>query len=272
MPFKEAPFNTTLQVKGGNRITGSRDAIFIRNKYQTELDNAHASFVNMIHHVEDNERWKAIDFLHKAQGLKQDIESHKSERVSLYAELRDTLSKELDFQKWMRSRTEKMASATTKNLRTNIQRVDDSSEINIEAVTDFLKVNPEHASTPSIISLTGSIKEKEKELRLKEEDYNKVVMLFNREIPYLESDLDKCDKKLIVYQSLLKDWEEKRKNCRYYSSFWFRLLPEENKSELLPDVIKHRIEQFTSTLELFKRELDEYKTHEFSTLPTIPSP
>jgi hypothetical protein len=267
MPFKQASFNITPQVKGGSRITGSRDAVFLRNKYQTELDNAHSSLVNMVHHIEDNERQKIIDYLYTSESLERDIKSHISEKAHLYAELRDTLDKELDFQKWMRSRTEKMASATTKNLRTDVQRVDNSSEISIEAVTDFLKVNPEHASTPGLISLTESIKEKEKEIRLKEESFHQAVAGFNHEIPFLESDLLKCDDKLIIYQSLLKEWGEKRKAYRYFSSLLFSILPEDKKAELLPDTIKHRVTQFTNTLELFKKELCGYKTHKFTTLP-----
>lgn len=263
MPFKKAPFNTTPQVKGGNRITRSRDAVFLRNKYQTELDNAHAALVNMIHHVEDNERQKIVDYLHQSQNLERDIESHVSEKTHLYTELRDTLSKEIDFQKWMRSKTEKMASATTNNLRTNIQRVDNASEVSIEAVTDFLKVNPEHASTPGLISLTGSIREKEREIRLKEESYHRAVAGFNHEIPLLESDLLKCDDKLIVYQVILEEWAGKRKVCRYFNSVWFRMLPEDKKAELLPNTITHRVAQFTNTLELFEKELSEYKIHKF---------
>lgn len=268
MAFEELIFNTTKQIKGGNRITGSLDAIFIRNRYQTELDNSYVAFVNMVHHIEDNERWKIVDFFHKAQGLKQDIESHQSERSHLCTELHNILSIDINYQKWMRTRTEKMATSVTRNLQTNIQRVDDSSEISIEAVTDFLKVNPEHVSTPSITNLFESIKNKEKEIRLKEETYNETVKLFTREIPYLESDLLRCNDKLNKYHSLLNEWYVKIDSLHYYKSIWFKILSEEQKSKILPDAISHRIEQFTHTFELFNKELSVYKTYKFPQLHT----
>jgi len=86
MGFKRAPYFTTRKVEGEDsltgKITGRSDAVFIRNKYQTELDNAHAAIVNMVHRTENNLATLkgAYD---NSQRLKKNIEAHLEEMAKM---------------------------------------------------------------------------------------------------------------------------------------------------------------------------------------------
>jgi len=53
--FKHIDFYTTNQVESGGfigRLTGKNDLIFLRNKWQTEIDNSWAALMNMAHYLE----------------------------------------------------------------------------------------------------------------------------------------------------------------------------------------------------------------------------
>ena len=56
MTFKRVEFNTTKQIPEKGMISGRRNTLFLRNKYQTELDNANAAVVHMVHYCEDKMR------------------------------------------------------------------------------------------------------------------------------------------------------------------------------------------------------------------------
>jgi hypothetical protein len=55
--FNRIEFNKTKQVKSGSllsSLTGKNDLIFLRNKWQTELDNSWAALMNMAHYLENS--------------------------------------------------------------------------------------------------------------------------------------------------------------------------------------------------------------------------
>ena len=56
---------------------------------------------------------------------------------------------------------------------------------------------------------------------------------------------------------------EKIKSTRYVGSIAYKLASERAKSEVNIDTIHHRIEQFTNTLEIIKKEYSEFKNKPF---------
>lgn len=265
MPFKQAPFNTTKQSSGGNILTGSRDAVFLRNKYQTELDNAHAALVNMLHHVEDDERLKITKFVHEAEKLERDILAHTAERDNLYSALDELLEKELGQEYTMFKMHPQGASVIANKLGANVHVGGGlgGTSVSNAAPLRYLEKYPELQTKTSFSAILHKIQDKEKEIRQATERYNQEIAWYKSTIPWLESDLLKCSEKLSAYHLLFAEWERERQSCRYFHSMWFNLLPADKKADLLPNTITHRVDQFTHTLEMFQRELVEYKNHRF---------
>lgn len=78
MGFKRLPHNTTKMVKDEDglwgKITGRRDVVYLRNKYQTELDNAYADLINMVHFIEEDLQ-KLRGAYDNSQRLKKSVEA-----------------------------------------------------------------------------------------------------------------------------------------------------------------------------------------------------
>jgi hypothetical protein len=55
----------------------------------------------------------------------------------------------------------------------------------------------------------------------------------------------------------------KIKSTRYYGSVSYKLASERTKSQVNIDTLQHRIEQFTNTLDIIKKEYSEYKNTPF---------
>ena len=262
MSFKEAEFNTTKQIKGGNLITGSRDAVFLRNRFQTEVDNANAAFVNMIHHVEDDERFKITRFIHQAEKLEKDILAHTDERKRLYDSLDELLKKELGQEYIMFNLNPQGVNIKATELGTSVHIGGlGSTGIVNTAPLKYLEKYPELQAKASFATILHKIEEKE--IRIAVQNFNQEVAIFKSTLPSLETDLKKCEDKQKAYFKLLEEWNEKRKLARYFNSFWFKILPEDKKASLIPDTITHRIEQFTNTLNIFQSELIQWKNHKF---------
>lgn len=258
MPYERVPFNTTKLVKSkGSILTGSNDAIFLRNKYQPELDNAHAAIVNMVHYVEEKTS-DAKKVYHQAKGLKQNIGAHLAERSDLYETLGNLLNKETHFEFDMWRTTQENKKVTKVNIK---QKFSDSDvdEMKFDSMLEYLKQYPTYASKSAFKEILDKINNKEQEIRKEKEHYNSTVSDYNYEISVLDKEIVKAEDKFSAYDRVLQEGTKKLDNCRYCKSFFYRLASEKKKAEVNLDTITHRTEQFRNTLNLLKGQYEQYK-------------
>jgi hypothetical protein len=254
--YRRVPLDTTETVnEKGSRLTGSDDAIFLRNRFQKELDNAHASVVNHVHFVEEKGAKTKVLF-NDAQRLKRDIEVHLSERNSLYESLGNLLNKETSFEKEMWKTTQDGNKITSLNIKQKFKE-SDVDEMRFDSMMDYLKQYPTYASKPSFKTILDQIREKEKDIRYKKENYNKTVSLYNTELLGFEKDIRKAEDKFNAYEVIFKEGKEKLDNCRYKNGFFFKLASEKTKAKVTLDTLTHRIDQFKNTLEIMKKEYSQ---------------
>jgi hypothetical protein len=251
--FKHAPMNQTEQiVKKGTRISGLPDAIFLRNKYQTELDNAHTSVVNMVHYCEEDNR-KLKEAFNKAESLKRNIQAHDTERERLYDSLGNLLNKETDFEKGMWKNTldkNKVKSITVKQKFKDT----DIDEIRYDAMNDYLRQYPEYTSKSTFKTILFDIKYKEREIREEKSNFNKSVSEYNYLLSNVEKSLRKAEDKIVAYHKILDEGQKKLGECKYINSIFYRMATEETKAKVTLDTLQHRMEQFTHTLDIIKSE------------------
>lgn len=267
MGYKRALYNETEYVKKGSvisDITGKNDMVFLRNRYQKELDNANASVVNMIHYIEDEEKHKLKPTMRDANKTKQNIKAHEEERKDLYDSLNNLLNKEVghEYKMWM----SKTSYANVKGKTTNIkQRLKDSEveEMNFGTMNDFFKQYPQYATKPSFSKLLEKIEQKEKEIRNEKEKYNYFVSEYNNIITNFEKYIKKAEDKIEAYNSIYDEGKKKLEQCRYRKSALYRLSSERTKQSLALDTLKHRITQFKNTLNIIQRDFSNYKNDTF---------
>jgi len=269
--FRE--FNATPQVRGGNRFVGSEEAITLRNKYQTELDNANAALINQVHHTENENRRKILDYYNQSQALKADIKARQDERTALIDKLENQIDKERgqEFRMWEKS-PQGLRINTTQGLRneTSQSGIGIVGTINPSPVLKFLEQYPKLASTPFIREMLDRIERLEGEIRRKAESYHQSVAGFNRELPSYEKNVLKCQENLSRYHRILDEGTNKIDNCRYVNhgkGLFFKMLSQKEKDNILLQTLPHVTEKWESMIALFKKDLDQYQSRSFTELP-----
>ncbi len=261
----QMPYNQTPQNKGGNRLTGSRDAIYLHNKYQTEIDNAHTALVNEIHHVEGVNRRKAIDFYHQSEALREDMKAHQEEAKSLEATLENLLTKEFgqEYKMW-KENTQGLNIRTTEGIRS--ETIGILGHASSSTPLKYLEKYPAHSAHPSISNNKRSLEIKIKDIRAKAEAYNKAISSFNYELPFYTKNTEKCQANLKRYLRIIQEGNDKINNCRYVNGFFYRMLPEDKKAEILLDTLKHPIEKWENMISMFEDDLNKYQSKPFEEL------
>ncbi len=269
MGFERIPFNTTEQVKEkGSFITGKKDAIFLRNKYQTELDNANSAVINMVHYCEEQSVNLKKAF-NEAQGIKASIEAHEKERENAYEALGNLLNKETDFEKFMHKETTGMYKEISKNqsakgIKIKQRMTNSDNEMKFASMIKYLDKYPEYQSKSSFKKISDKIEEKERELRSAKIDYNKAVSSYHDLLQAFKFHIQKAKDKIEMYYKLLKEGEEKLNGTRYKRGVIHKLFAtERTKNETSLDTIKHRLPQAENTLKIIEGELSDYRGRKF---------
>lgn len=266
---KPVPINKTKRVKGEDstlgKISGRSDAVFLRNKYQTELDNAHASIVNHVHYLEDKMKELKGSY-DNAQRLKKNIDAHLEERKSLFENLENLLSNEKGHEKemWFETLKSRIQEMKDKNI-TVIPKIKDSEveSMNIGSTLEHPKEYPNSRIKNTYEKILTDIEWKEKEIRKERESYNGAVSTFNYYLTPFEKNIQKAEDKFSAYDKILLEGSNRLKECRYSGSIFHKLSSEKSRDEVTLDTLSHRTEQFRNTLDIIKRNMSQYETKKF---------
>lgn len=242
-------------------LTGRNDAIFLKNKYQKELEWTWCAIVNMVHYLES--RSTDLKYAYsKIPTLKKNIEAHQKERAELYTNLGNLLTKETNFEEKMWKTTQngrKVKSITIK------QKFKDSDvdEMRYDSMMDFFKQYPEYTSKSSFKKVLEKIDEKQREIRRVTEDYNRAISDYNFKLSPFMKDIKKAEAKFNDYEKIKAEAEQKLSELPYHRSILNKFRSEKSKAEAKLDILHHRIDQFKDTLEIIKGEHSEYQGKKF---------
>jgi hypothetical protein len=266
---RPVPRNNTKRVEGEDsvlgKISGRSDAVFLRNKYQTELDNAHAAIVNHVHYLEDKmkELKGAFD---NAQRLKKNIEAHLEERKTLYENLENLLANEKGHEKemWFETLKSRIQEMKDKNI-TVFPKIKDSDveSMNVGSTLDHPKQYPDSKIKDRYEKILNDIEGKEREIRKERESYNGAVSSYNYFLTPFEKNIQKADDKFVAYDKIFQEGTKRLNDCRYSASIFHKFSSEKAKDEISLDTLSHRAEQFRNTLDIIKRNLSQYETKKF---------
>jgi len=238
----------------GGTISGRNDAIFLKNKYQAELEVAWDAIRNIVNSLEQkNTEIKALGS--KIPAIKKNIEAHLKEREDLYTNLGNLLNKETKFEEGMWKTT--LKGRKVKSITLKQKFTDSDVESHYDSMLEYLKQYPEYASKSTFKKITDKIEQKEAEIREAKEKFNEVVSDYNHKLSNFEKDIKRAEDKFKVYNDLKKEATDKLKNARYNKSALNKLRSEQAKAETNLDLLHHRVEQFENTLSIIKSEHSE---------------
>jgi len=259
--FKTNKFNTTEHHEPKGALTGKKDAMFLRNQYQTEIDNAHTALVNMVHYLEskNTDLKSAYNY---AQGQKRDVQSHETERANLYETLGNMLTKETNFEKTMWQSTIKNQKINKLTIKQKFKD-SDIDEIKYNSMQEYLKQYPEYASKSSFKTVLGNIEKKEKDIRECKQNYNNAVSKYNFLHSDIENHIIKATHNLKSYKDILKEGKVKLSDTRYNKSIFFKFASEETKSKVTLNTLQHRADKFEEVLETIKKGLTKNEDKTF---------
>ena len=271
------PMNMTPQTEKGTgflgRLSKREEATSLRNKYQTELNNANASLVNEVHHVEREMRKVTLDYYNEAQALKADIKTRLTERKSLF----DTLDAQIE-----KERGQEYELFKIKPQGTNITADRLPGEVHIgglgslgvvnTASLKYLERYPSMASTPFVRDIIDKIELKEGEIRKKAESWHRAIAGFNRSLPEYKTCVIKCEENLARYHKVLKEGSDLINSCSYVKSVWFRMLSQKEKDAILVQTLQHTTEKWEHIIEEFKHDLSQWQSQPFTELTYAEAP
>lgn len=260
--FKKLNFNQTEQIKQGGlfgRLTGRNDLIYLRNKYQTEVDNSWAALMNMAHYLETNNDTIQTIVLYNdlVATLGQVKDMERKARIS-YDKIFNCIKLDQDYSERMwkiHQEMYKVTSSGTVNVSTSFENIN----VSHEAVRKYVERYPR----VEIRNDVNEIKNIENEIVAKKNSFRKNKALLRDYFEQFKLELIKCESKLDAYNKVLNEGKLKITECRFKNSFLYSLMTAEDKAALEIDTLKHRIDQVERTIVHYKSIKANIETNKY---------
>lgn len=238
-------------------ITGKKDAIAIKEEYQSALDYAHEKVKRNVKHLyEMNHKLKYA----KADAVKykKNMVADEQEKAELYATLNNLLVKETNFEKEMLTTSQKGKKNTKVVLKPKIKD-SDVDDFRINAVQEYLEKYPEYASKSTFKKILDKIGDIEHGIKRTKKKYNEKVSIVLRELEYFPRVIMESKDKIEVFRKQLKEGNEKLKNMRFLRSIAYKLSSEREKMKVNIHTLYYRIDEFEKTILQLEKEIEETK-------------
>lgn len=254
MTYTHKSFNSTVFTKKGGlfaQLTGKNDLIFLRNRYQQELDNAWAAMINMQHHIEDSDDYnQTIIRTNAIAQSRGDVDDTKKDNANIYKDLYKCIMNDQAYEQRMWEIHQKMYNSDNK-VNTNVTRSCYNENISVEAIRQYVTRYPTTQTTNSL----QHIENMEQKLKEKRAEFRQNLALLRDYFAHFKLDLDKLKSKRKVYDDIKAEGEKQLNSCRYSNSVFYSACSEESKQSMRFDTIAHRIAQVDATIAIFDNTL-----------------
>jgi len=248
MGFERHNFNTTTQYlcSWTGYITRRKNAIYLRNKYQTELDNAYYAVSDMVHYLEEQQT-ELNSSRNYAEASKNLVDAKKEERMKLYDDIKSSVVQDMEHERIMWNETVKNQQINNVKNKTHIKD-SDVDEINYNSMLRQISKYPDYFSK----SIRENTETKEKELRQQIQQYHEAISKYNFLLSEFKIWIKKSEDKIAMYKKLYHEGTESISNIGYSKSIFYKFISEESKDKVNIITLNHRIPQFENTLILIK--------------------
>lgn len=226
-------------------ITGKKDAVAIKERYQREINVAAGrvkkkrDWLRMMNH-------KLKNAMSDIGRLRKDILADEDERRKLYSSLQNLLKEETNFEKEMWKTTQK--GRNVKTIKIDQKFKDSDVEARYDAMQDFLRRYPKYRSKSSFSKILDKIAEIEAGIKKTTKEFNKSVADAKREIEYFPRNILEAKNKIKTYRRLLAEGQDELKDMRFTKSFLFKISPKSKKLDVTIDTINHRVDEYEASI------------------------
>jgi hypothetical protein len=245
--YEHKEFNTTKQVKAGgivSRLTGKNDLIFLRNRWQTEIDNAWVALWNMSHYLETCEdSVQTIIRYNDLAKLRGEIQDANVKRERMYTNVFKYIQKDQEYSERMWRIHQDMYKSSPSRSANNSTSL---NNINVtrEEIKKYVSMYPQVEIKNDI----QMIKDLENSIMKKKSEYRNNVAILRDYFEQFKLELIKCESKYTTYNKLLDEGKSIINGNRFKDSLFYTMMTAEQKHELGIDTIKHRVDQVEQTL------------------------
>ena len=245
--FKHIEFNTTNQVEYGGfigRLTGKNDLIFLRNKWQTEIDNSWAALMNMAHYLETCEdSVQTILRFNDLARFRGEVHDANVKRAKLYENVFKYIQQDQAYAERMWKIHQEMYKSTS-SVSGSYSTSLDNINVTREEVKKYVEMYP-RIEIKNDIKL---IKDMETEADRKKSKYRQDISLLRSYFEQFKLELIKCESKYDAYKKILETGVSELDSCKFKNSAFYSILSEQQKNDLRIDVLKHRADQVERTI------------------------
>ncbi len=246
--FKHKEFNITKQIAEGgilNKLTGKNDLIFLKNKWQTLLDNSYTSLYNMSHYIEtSNDSIQTIVKKNEIAKLRGSIHDNNIKCENLYDVILNAVKSDREFSE----RMWKIHQSMYENSKVSGSS-GDSVNVTHEEVKKYVETYPK----TNIKNEISEIKTLENENEIRKSKYRSNIAGLRDYFEQFKLELIKLESKYEEYNEILTEAKLNISNCRFKQSFWYSRLSERQKNELEISDIKHHIKQIENVMEHYRK-------------------
>lgn len=254
--FQHIKYNETLQVQESGiigRLTGRNDAVYIRNRWQTEIDNSWAALMNMTHYLETcHDSIETICRFNDIARMRGEIQDVNVKRERLYSNVFKYIQQDQAYSERMWTIHQDMYKSQSSN-SSNYSRSFKNVNVTHEEIKKYVSMYPKI----EVKNDTQMIKDIEDHAEYKKSEYRKNVALLRDYFEQFKIEIIKCESKLSVYIKIKSEGIEQLKMSNYKGSLFHSLLSAQKKQELEIDTLKHRIEQVEHIISHYKEIRDK---------------
>lgn len=233
-------------------ITGKRDAINIREKYQKTLDSAYSvivSKVEFLYGMNHKLKWAMSEIFR----LEKDTVVNIDEKSELIRELSSILEREnllIKEHLGMRLKQSENVTSITQKLR-----VSEMEDVNYQSMMDNFRYMPRTEIKSGIDYQRNKIVELQKNIAVAKRELNKNVSDAKREIAYFPRNFLEIRNDVAFYKNLLSEAYDKLDNMRYPRGVLYKIASETTKLKVDIDVINHKVDNLEYTVNRLEQEV-----------------
>lgn len=236
----------------GIDITGKKDMLFVKNKWQNKLDIAFEDIRKKVWVIEKS-REVIVRSKNDAEKLKKDIEKHIEEKDRALSIIENLLKKELEYEDGMLGKTlDGMKSNGNVTIKQKLKDVEIDT-LQYGSVEQYKRLYPKFGE--EVFKIKKEMEIKDREIREAQERFHSEISNYNSNLENIDIDIQKATDNFEQYDDLLKDAQDELKSCRFYNSMLYKLSSKKTQSLLNLDTTIHDIRKFRNALNTVSKSI-----------------
>lgn len=237
-------------------VTGRKDAVNIKKKYQRDINQAYVRIGNKVKFLyKMNHKLKTA--MSDLKRLERDITVDIEEKSDLVEELSNLLDREHIFEKeQLTTRLQNNKKVTSVSVKQKFKE-SEIDDLNYSQMMDNFKYNPKTEIKDSVDKYRDKITELQKNIKTNKKSYNDAYSRAITEIEYFPRNFIEANNTIQTYNRIFKEAEDNLYSMRYFDSIPYKMASESSKLDVKLDTINHKINEYEDTINRLEEEVKQ---------------